>query len=155
LPLDVFYDNQSKLIFLLLTSLFRHFFYLCEQIFIEILARKDFVEFQHPCRDRNHSHTLIQCTVDSIYWSASVVIYIFHICTRDHAYSDRLQTQITSCSRTPYSLMIGNYALMLIATDRLHVLEHILFLLTYIMCTIRTFSIVILSCPFQQPVRLC
>jgi len=27
-----------------------------------------------------------------LYWSACVVIYIFHICTRDHAYSDRLQT---------------------------------------------------------------
>jgi len=27
-----------------------------------------------------------------IYCSACVVIYIFHICTRDHAYSDRLQT---------------------------------------------------------------
>jgi len=51
--------------------------------------------------------------------------------------------------------MIGNYALALIATDRLHVLEHILFLLTHIMCTIRTFSIVILSCPFQRPVQLC
>jgi len=49
-------------------------------------------EFQHPCRDRNDSHTLIQCTVDSIYWSACVVIYIFHICTCNHAYSDRLQT---------------------------------------------------------------
>ena len=49
-------------------------------------------EFQHPCRDRNDSHTLIQCTVDAIYWSACVVIYIFHICTRNHAYSDRLQT---------------------------------------------------------------
>jgi len=22
-------------------------------------------EFQHPCRDRNDSHTLIQCTADS------------------------------------------------------------------------------------------
>jgi len=49
-------------------------------------------EFQHPCRDRNDFHPLIQCTVDSIYCSACVVIYIFHICTRDHAYSDRLQT---------------------------------------------------------------
>jgi len=49
-------------------------------------------EFQHPCRDRNDSHTLIQCTADSIHCSACVVIYIFHICTRDHAYSDRLQT---------------------------------------------------------------
>jgi len=47
-------------------------------------------EFQHPYRDRNDSHTLIQCTVDSIYWSACVVIYIFHICTRDHTYLDRL-----------------------------------------------------------------
>ena len=27
-----------------------------------------------------------------IYWSACVVIYIFHICTRDHAYSDRPRT---------------------------------------------------------------
>jgi len=27
-----------------------------------------------------------------LYWSACVVIYIFHICTRDHTYSDRLQT---------------------------------------------------------------
>jgi len=51
--------------------------------------------------------------------------------------------------------MIGNYALALIATDRLHVLEHILFLLTHIMCTVRTFSIVMLSCPFQRPVQLC
>jgi len=51
--------------------------------------------------------------------------------------------------------MIGNYALMLIATDRLHVLEHILFLLTHTTCTIRTFSIDILSCPFQWPVQLC
>jgi len=51
--------------------------------------------------------------------------------------------------------MIGNYALMLIATDCPHVLEHIWFLLTHIMCTIRTFSIVILSCPFQWPVQLC
>jgi len=59
------------------------------------------------------------------------------------------------CSHTPYSLMIGNYALMPIATGCLHVLEHILFLLTHIMCTIRTFSIVILSCLFQRPVRLC
>jgi len=49
-------------------------------------------EFQHPCRDRNDSHTLMQCTVNSIYWSACVIIYIFHICTHDHAYSDRLQT---------------------------------------------------------------
>jgi len=49
-------------------------------------------EFQHPCRDRNDSHTLIQCTVDLIYWSACVIIYFFHICTRAHAYSDRLQT---------------------------------------------------------------
>jgi len=51
--------------------------------------------------------------------------------------------------------MIGNYALTLTATGRLHVLEHILFLLTDTMCTIRTFSIVILSCPFQRPVQLC
>jgi len=51
--------------------------------------------------------------------------------------------------------MIGSYALTLIATDRLHVLEHILFLLTHIMCAIRTFSIVMLSCPFQWPVQLC
>jgi len=51
--------------------------------------------------------------------------------------------------------MIGNYALTLIETDHLHVLEHILFLLTHIMCSIRTFSIVILSCPFQRPVQLC
>jgi len=36
--------------------------------------------------------------------------------------------------------MVGNYALMPIATDCLHVLEHILFLLTHTMCTIRTFS---------------
>jgi len=49
-------------------------------------------EFQCPCRDRNDSHTLMQCTVDSIYGSVCVVIYIFHICTRDHVYSDRLQT---------------------------------------------------------------
>jgi len=51
--------------------------------------------------------------------------------------------------------MIGNYALMPIAKDRVHVLEHILFLLTHTMCTIRTFSIAILRCPFQQPVQLC
>jgi len=51
--------------------------------------------------------------------------------------------------------MIGNYALTTIATDRLHVLEHILFLLTHITCTIRTFSIVILRCPFQWPVQSC
>jgi len=56
---------------------------------------------------------------------------------------------------TPYSLMIGNYALMPIATDLLHVLEHILFLLTHIMCTISTLSNAILSCPFQRPVQLC
>jgi len=43
--------------------------------------------------------------------------------------------------------MIGNYALTPIATDRLHALEHVLFLLTHIMF--------ILSCPFQQPVQLC
>jgi len=42
--------------------------------------------------------------------------------------------------------MIGNYALMLIATGRLQVLEQILFLLTHI---------IILSCPFQRPVQLC
>jgi len=51
--------------------------------------------------------------------------------------------------------MIDDYALTLTATDRLHVLEHILFLLTDITCTIRTFSMAILSCPFQQPVQLC
>jgi len=51
--------------------------------------------------------------------------------------------------------MISNYALMPIATDCLHVLEHILFLLTHIMYTLRTFSIAILSCPFQGPVELC
>ena len=34
-------------------------------------------EFRHPCRDRNDSHTLKQCTVDSLYCSACVVIYIF------------------------------------------------------------------------------
>jgi len=50
--------------------------------------------------------------------------------------------------------MMGNYALTPIATDLLHVLEHISFLLTHIMCTIRTFSVVILSCPFQRPVQL-
>ena len=49
-------------------------------------------EFQLPCRDRNDSHTLMQCTISSLYCSACVVIYIFHICTCDHAYSDRLQT---------------------------------------------------------------
>jgi len=27
-----------------------------------------------------------------LYWSACEVVYIFHICTSDHAYSDRLQT---------------------------------------------------------------
>jgi len=58
------------------------------------------------------------------------------------------------CSRTPHSLMIGNYALTLTATGHLHVLEHILFLLTHVMCTVSTFSIVILSCPFQGPVQL-
>jgi len=57
-----------------------------------ILNYCQFAEFQHPCRDRNDSHTLMQCTVDSIYCSACLVIYIFHICTRDDAYSDRLQT---------------------------------------------------------------
>jgi len=51
--------------------------------------------------------------------------------------------------------MIGNYALTPIATDCLHVLEHILFLLTHTMCTIRIFSMAILSCLFQQPVQLC
>jgi len=51
--------------------------------------------------------------------------------------------------------MIGNYALTPIATDSFHVLEHILFLLTHIMCTIRTFSMAILSCLFQRPVQLC
>jgi len=49
-------------------------------------------EFQHPCRNRNDSHTLMQCTVDSLYCSACMVMYIFHIYTRDHAYSDMLQT---------------------------------------------------------------
>jgi len=58
-------------------------------------------------------------------------------------------------SRAPHSLMIGNYALTPVATDCLHVLEHILFLLTHIMCTVRTFSIVILSCAFQRSVQLC
>jgi len=43
--------------------------------------------------------------------------------------------------------MIGNDALTPIAADRLHVLEHILFLLTHIMFT--------LSSPFQRPVQLC
>jgi len=57
-----------------------------------IVWHLDIAEFQHPCRDRNDSHTLMQCTVDSLYCSACVVIYIFHICTRDHTYSDRLQT---------------------------------------------------------------
>jgi len=51
--------------------------------------------------------------------------------------------------------MIGNYALVLIATDCLHVLEHILFLVVHMMWVIRTFSIAILSCPFQRPVQLC
>jgi len=41
------------------------------------------------------------------------------------------------------------------ATGRLHVLEHILFVLTHTMCTIRTFSMAILSCLYQQPVQLC
>jgi len=49
-------------------------------------------KLQHPCRDRNNSHTLMQCTVSSLYCSTCMVIYIFHICTRDHTYSDRLQT---------------------------------------------------------------
>jgi len=48
-------------------------------------------EFQHPCRERNDSHTLMQCTIDLLYCSTCVVIYIFHICTRNYAYSDRLQ----------------------------------------------------------------
>jgi len=56
------------------------------------LPSSTIVEFQHPCRDRNDSHTLMKCTVSSLYCSACVVIYIFHICTRDHAYLDRLQT---------------------------------------------------------------
>jgi len=43
--------------------------------------------------------------------------------------------------------MTGNYALTPIARDCLHVLEHILFLLTHIMF--------ILSCPFQRLVQLC
>jgi len=30
--------------------------------------------------------------VSSLYYSTCMVIYIFHICTRDHTYSDRLQT---------------------------------------------------------------
>jgi len=51
--------------------------------------------------------------------------------------------------------MIGNYALTPMATGRLHVLEHILFLLTHIMCTVSTFSMAILSCPFQRPGQLC
>jgi len=51
--------------------------------------------------------------------------------------------------------MIGKYALTPIATDRLHVLEHFLFLLTHTMCTVRTFSIAILSCPFPRPAQLC
>jgi len=42
-----------------------------------------------------------------------------------------------------------------IATDCLHVLEHILVLLTHTTCTIRTFSIVMNNCPFQRPVQLC
>jgi len=60
--------------------------------FLQIISVCITAEFQHPCRDRNDSHTLMQCTVDSIYCSTCVVIYIFHICTRDHAYLDRLQT---------------------------------------------------------------
>jgi len=51
--------------------------------------------------------------------------------------------------------MIGNYALTPIATDCLHILEHILSLLIHTMCTIRTFSMAILSCLFQRPVQLC
>jgi len=34
-------------------------------------------EFQHPCTDRNDSHTLMQCTVSSLYCSTCVIIYIF------------------------------------------------------------------------------
>jgi len=37
-------------------------------------VRKGGVKSQHPCRDRNDSHTLMQCTVDSIYCSTCVVI---------------------------------------------------------------------------------
>jgi len=51
--------------------------------------------------------------------------------------------------------MIGNYAPTQIATDCLHILEHILFLLTHTMCTMRTFSMAILGCLSQQPVQLC
>jgi len=58
---------------------------------LEIFIRSP-AEFQHPCRDRNNSHTLMQCTVGSLYCSACVVIYIPHICKRNHAYLDRLQT---------------------------------------------------------------
>jgi len=51
--------------------------------------------------------------------------------------------------------MIGNYALTLMATGCLHVLEHILFLLTHVMCTVSTFSMAILSWSFQRPIQLC
>jgi len=44
-------------------------------------------EFQHPCRDRNDSHTLMQCTVDSIYWSACVVyIHFSYLHTRSRLF---------------------------------------------------------------------
>jgi len=102
-------------------------------------------EFQHPCRDRNDSQTWMQCTVDSLYCSTCVVIYIFHICTHDHAYSDKatdINHALFTCPTFPYD---WHYALTPIATDCLHVLEHILFLLTHLMCTIRTFSIVMIT----------
>jgi len=61
-------------------------------ILMQYLEYSKVDEFQHPCRDRNDSHTLMQCTVSSLYCSTGVVIYIFRICTHDHAYLDRLQT---------------------------------------------------------------
>jgi len=36
-------------------------------------------EFQHPCRDRNDSHTLIQCTVDSRFIGLLAWLYTFSI----------------------------------------------------------------------------
>jgi len=43
---------------------------------LSIIYEQSCAEFQHPFRDRNDSHTLMQCTVNSLYCSACVVIYI-------------------------------------------------------------------------------
>ena len=96
------------------------------------------------------------CNAQSVHFIALLVwLYTFFISVHAITLIRIGYKQITRCSRAPYSLMVGNYALTPIATDCLHVLEHILFLLTHILCSIRTFSIVIPSCPFQQPVQLC